>query len=334
MVTMATKRDYLRGARGRAIGFRQGDCRRLSQAGDQVPSRQEPGRRRSHRPLQGGRRGLRGALRRRKAVPLRPLRPRRLSRAPGGGHQFTDVNDIFEAFGDIFGDSAFRRSVRRSRGRRVNKGGDVRADVTLDLLEAARGVTKTVEFERHEVCADCQGSGAKPGSTRREVQLLRRPRPGGPIDRHLPHADHLPRLPRGRLDRSRIPAASAAATGYVLTAREARRADSRRRRRPDARRGSPARASPAPAAARAATATASSRVKEHPLFQREGQHLIVRVPVTYSQAALGATLEVPTLDGREELKIPAGTQSGEVFRLRGGACPARAAARSATCWCR
>jgi molecular chaperone DnaJ len=58
-------------------------------------------------------------------------------------------------------------------------------------------------------------------------------------------------------------------------------------------------------------------VKEHKLFQREGQHLIVRVPITYPQAALGATLEVPTLDGREELSIPPGTQPGDLFKLRG-----------------
>ena len=62
------------------------------------------------------------------------------------------------------------------------------------------------------------------------------------------------------------------------------------------------------------------------LFQREGQHLIVRVPITYSQAALGATIEVPTLDGPHELSVPTGTQSGEVFKLRGRACPVRAAA--------
>jgi molecular chaperone DnaJ len=63
------------------------------------------------------------------------------------------------------------------------------------------------------------------------------------------------------------------------------------------------------------------KVKEHPLFQREGQHLVVRVPITYSQAALGAKVEIPTLDGPHELKVPAGTQSGEVFKLRGKGVP-------------
>jgi molecular chaperone DnaJ len=62
-------------------------------------------------------------------------------------------------------------------------------------------------------------------------------------------------------------------------------------------------------------------VKEHPLFQREGQHLVVRMPITYPQAALGATIEVPTLDGPEEMVIPAGTQPGDLFKLRGRGLP-------------
>jgi molecular chaperone DnaJ len=62
-------------------------------------------------------------------------------------------------------------------------------------------------------------------------------------------------------------------------------------------------------------------VREHSLFRREGQHLICEVPIGYAQAALGATIEVPTLDGREELTIPAGTQHGEIFRIKGRGLP-------------
>jgi molecular chaperone DnaJ len=62
-------------------------------------------------------------------------------------------------------------------------------------------------------------------------------------------------------------------------------------------------------------------VKEHPLFRREGRNLICHVPITYAQAALGATVEVPTITGREELEIPAGTAPGQVFRLRGRGMP-------------
>jgi molecular chaperone DnaJ len=63
------------------------------------------------------------------------------------------------------------------------------------------------------------------------------------------------------------------------------------------------------------------RVKEHPLFAREGTQLMCRIPVTYTQAALGTMLQVPLLKGSEQLEIPAGTQPGEVFRLKGKGMP-------------
>jgi len=63
------------------------------------------------------------------------------------------------------------------------------------------------------------------------------------------------------------------------------------------------------------------RVREHPLFERDGRNLICHVPITYAQAVLGTTLEVPTLEGPENLDVPRGTHSGEVFRLRGRGMP-------------
>jgi molecular chaperone DnaJ len=62
-------------------------------------------------------------------------------------------------------------------------------------------------------------------------------------------------------------------------------------------------------------------VTEHPLFERRGKHVICPVPISYTQAALGATIEVPTLEGREEIEIPAGTQNAEVFKLAGRGMP-------------
>ena len=62
-------------------------------------------------------------------------------------------------------------------------------------------------------------------------------------------------------------------------------------------------------------------IQEHTLFQREGKHLLCQVPITYTQAALGAKIEVPSLDGRESVTIPPGTQSGDAFTLRGKGMP-------------
>jgi molecular chaperone DnaJ len=62
-------------------------------------------------------------------------------------------------------------------------------------------------------------------------------------------------------------------------------------------------------------------VKPHPIFEREGHHLICRVPITYTQAALGAEMEIPLLEGKDTLKVPAGTQPNHVFRLKGKGLP-------------
>jgi molecular chaperone DnaJ len=237
-----------------------------------------------------------------------------------GGRGFTDVNDIFAAFGDIFGDSGFGDLFGGGgRRRRSSRGADVRCDVTLDLMQAARGATVTVEFQRHEICTDCDGSGAKPGSQRTNCTYC-----GG----------------RGQVIQStgifrvqttcpschgsgtviKEPCPTCRAAGFVL--KQVRREvqippgiDDQMRVR------LPGEGEPSPSGGPRGDCYCFITVKEHTLFQRDGQHLIVRMPIAYSQAALGSTLEVPTLDGPTELKIPAGTQSGEVFKLRGKGMP-------------
>ncbi|MEM9588819.1 MAG: DnaJ domain-containing protein, partial [Planctomycetota bacterium] len=86
----------------------------------------------------------------------------------GATHQYNDVGDIFEAFGDLFGDSVFGDLFGGrgggGRGRRVRRGSDLRCDVTLTLEEAARGTNKTIAFRRRVPCKTCDGSGAAAGS--------------------------------------------------------------------------------------------------------------------------------------------------------------------------
>jgi molecular chaperone DnaJ len=232
--------------------------------------------------------------------------------------QFTDVNDIFSAFGDIFGDSAFGDLFGGSR-RRANKGADVRCDVTLNLIEAARGVTKTVEFERHEVCQTCDGTGAKPGSSRARCAYC-----GG--RGQVVQSTGIFRVQttcpscHGAGSIVKDPCINCRASGYVLkkVKREVQippGIDDQMRVR------LPGEGEPSPNGGPRGDCYCFITVKEHSLFQRDGQHLIVRVPVSYSQAALGCKLEVPTLDGPHDLKVPAGTQSGEVFKLRGRGMP-------------
>lgn len=241
---------------------------------------------------------------------------------PGGGSpHFTDVNDIFQAFGDIFGDGMFGDLFGGGRrgGRRVQKGGDVRADVTLDLLEAARGVAKRVKFNRHQRCATCNGSGAKPGSKPETCRYC-----GG--HGQVVQSSGIFRVQttcpscRGAGSVIKNPCEACRGEGYVLTQVEREvnipaGVDDQTRLRITGE------GDPSPGGGPSGDCYCFISVREHPLFHREGQNLICELPITYSQAALGATVEVPTLEGREEMTIPAGTQPGDVLKLRGRGMP-------------
>lgn len=239
---------------------------------------------------------------------------------PGGGSpHFTDVADIFQAFGDIFGENAFGDLFGGRRGGRAPKGADVRCNITLELVEAARGVKKTIEFERHESCEECSGSGVKPGSSRQKCTYC-----GG--RGQIIQSTGIFRVQttcpscHGAGSVIKDPCTGCRGSGYVLK-RVQREVAIPAGIDHDMRVRLAGEGEPSPQGGQRGDCYVFVTVKEHPLFQREGQSLIVRVPITYAQAALGCALEVPTLDGPHELKIPGGTQSGEVFKLRGRGLP-------------
>jgi molecular chaperone DnaJ len=227
-------------------------------------------------------------------------------------HQFHDVEDIFEAFGDIF--SEMFGGPRRG-GRRVRRGADVRADVTLDLEEAAKGITKTVEFNRNKACETCKGLGSKPGSQR---ATCRRCNGHGQIVQSAGILRVQTTCPtcqgagsvitdpcddcRGRSyvqERAKLDVTIPAGIDSGMRVRLAGYGE------------------PSPDGGPPGDCYCFVTVRKHKIFQREGTHLILQMPITYSQAALGAKIEVPTLQGPYELTMPAGTQSGEIFRIRG-----------------
>lgn len=232
-----------------------------------------------------------------------------------GGAHFGDVGDIFSAFGDIFGD-IFGGG---GGGRRARAGRDVRCDVTLTLHEAAEGCTKSIEFQRHETCEDCKGSGAAAGSSRETCAYC---------------AGHGRVIQSAGIVRvqTTCPACGGAGSKIKDPCRTCRGKGQRLRKVvtevkipagvDDGMRvrisgeGEPSTSGGPPG-----DCYCFISVLSHPLFERQGQHLVCRVPITYAQAALGCTLEVPTLNGRGEVKVPAGTQSGDVFRLGGRGMP-------------
>jgi len=239
----------------------------------------------------------------------------------GGAPHFTEVEDIFEAFGDIFSGGLFGDFFGggRRRGRRSRRGADVRVDVTLNLEEAARGVRKTVEFPRSHRCESCHGSGSAPGS---RPEPCRRCGGRGQIVQSAGILRVQTSCPACQGAGSVIsdPCTACRGQGYVAArvrvdvAIPAGIDDGMRVRLPGE-------GEPSPDGGPSGDCYCFVSVRPHRLFQRDGLHLILRLPISYSQAALGATVDVPTLGGKEELTITAGTQPGDVFRLRGRGMP-------------
>jgi molecular chaperone DnaJ len=195
----------------------------------------------------------------------------------------------------------------------------VQCQVTLDLLEAAKGASKVVEFERHVVCETCAGSGAKPGTrpekcsycggNGRVVQSsgffsMQTPCPacrghGRVIREACPACRGHGYVPRHVNRKVEIPAGVDNGTQLRLSGE-----------------GEPSAAGGPPGDCYCAI-----HIKEHPLFHRDGRELVCQVPITYTQASLGTSLRVPTLEGPEEVEVPPGTQPGDVFTLRGRGMP-------------
>ncbi len=240
-----------------------------------------------------------------------------LEGAGGGSPHFHDVGDIFSAFGDIFGD-IFGGGGGRG-GRRVRRGGHVRCDVTLDLFEAASGATKTVQFQRHHKCGTCHGTGARPGT---KPEFCPYCGGKGQVVQSAGVFSMQTTCPSCHGEGAIIkdPCPECRGSGYVL--RKVTRkinvpagVDDQTQLRLHGE------GEPSPDGGPPGDCYCLIRVKKHPLFERQGQHLICQVPLSYAQAALGAMVEVPTLDGREEIKIKPGIQNGDILKLGGRGMP-------------
>jgi len=238
----------------------------------------------------------------------------------GGGVQFGSVNDIFEAFGDIFGGGLFGSLFAGRRRRpRQRRGADVGCETVLTLEEAASGVTQTVSIHRSEICQSCEGSGSSPGSQRSECR-----RCGG--QGQVVQSAGILRVQttcsscQGVGSVITDPCDSCSGNGHVpgqvsVDVKIPPGVDNGNRVR-IAGQGEP-------------SLDGGSRgdcycliyVEEHELFKRDGDFLILEMPITYSQSVLGSTIEVPTLEGLQPLVIPAGTPLGKVFRISGYGMP-------------
>ena len=219
-----------------------------------------------------------------------------------GGSGFEDL------LGSIFG---FGGGEGRSRG---GRGADLEIQIELSFEEAARGITKTLTIPRRELCPDCRGQGGTradcptchgEGQVRQSSGFFTVARTwpkcrgqGSAITKACPKCRGEGRLSEQRKIDVKVPAG----IEEGMRLRMGGEGEAGVRGRGDL--------------------YVLARVRPHPLFHREGPHLLFDYPVPISQAALGAEVEIPTIrDGRVSMKIPAGTQSGTIFRVRGKGLP-------------
>jgi molecular chaperone DnaJ len=223
------------------------------------------------------------------------------------GAGFEDI--IGDLFGDFFGTGRGRGGRGRSR-----RGQDLRYDLELTFEEAAAGCEKTISIPRLASCETCGGNGAKPGTHPRTCPQCRgsgqvRFQQGFfSIAKSCGHCNG-----QGSIIQS--PCATCGGTGVrrrtaQLSIKIPAGVDtgSRLKLRGEGEGGGNG--------GPAGDLYVVLQVRPHPLFAREGNDVVCEVPVSFAQAALGTEIEVPTLDGRHKVKIPAGTQSGHLVRLK------------------
>jgi len=229
----------------------------------------------------------------------------------GGGASFSDI------FGDVFGD------IFGGGGRtRANRGSDLRYTLELDLEEAVRGTTVKIRVPTHVECSSCHATGAEPGT---QAETCGTCHGSGQIRMQQGFFSVQQTCPRcrGAGKIIRTPCKTCHGVGYVeeqktLSVKVPPGVDTGDRIRL-AGEGEPGINGGPPGDLYVQVA-----VREHKIFVRDGKNLYCEVPISFTDAALGGELEVPTLDGRVKLKIPAETQTGKLFRLRGkGVTPVR-----------
>lgn len=239
-------------------------------------------------------------------------------RGPGGGFRGADPRDIFEqmfgggGFGDMFGGGGGQA--------RENDGEDLRVDLKITLEEAAEGVERKIPYRKHVACAKCAGSGAEPGSKK-----SRCPTCGGQgqVVRSNGFFQMRQVCPSCGGQGERIEKPCKPCSGEGRTVAESTVS---LRIPPGVDTGTKLRSSGNGSAGRRGGAAGDLyvyvTVAEHELFERDGDDLACSVPVKFSVAALGGKIVVPKLKGKTNLNIPAGTQGGTIFRLRGEGMPA------------
>ncbi len=243
------------------------------------------------------------------------------------GVHFNNMEDIFSSFGDIFGDFGFgdlfggRGGGQRRRGQR--RGTDQKITIGLTLEEIYQGVTKTIKLKRLEPCDDCHGSGARAGSQPKacpachgtgEVRQVQRSLLGQIVNiQPCYQCKGMGTVISDPCKNCRGEGVVRAASSVDIDIPAGVSIGNYMTKQGQGNYG--------PKGAPPGNLIIYFEEKEHPLFIRDGNDVILQVDLQYTQAVLGINLEVQTLAGKVKLKIPPGIRSGQILRLRGKGLP-------------
>ncbi len=243
---------------------------------------------------------------------------------PGfGGFDFGDMRDPFDIFAEVFGNLGGFGGFGRSGRAGPRRGNDLRTSLEITFEEAAFGAEKDIEVRRQELCSVCDGSGAEPGTSPETCPECR----GTGQTRQVQHTllgsfVNITTCPRcqGKGTVVKSPCEECHGSGRVYANRHIEvnvpaGVDD----------GITIRVSgqgePGELGGPKGNLYITLSVKPHEYFKRRGTDIILEMQINVAQAALGDTVTVPTLDGDREISVPAGTQSGAIFRLRGLGVP-------------
>ncbi len=227
-----------------------------------------------------------------------------------GVHDFNHMNtgDIFSMFSDIFGGG----------GRRRSRGTDLQTEVQLTLAEVAKGTERTIEYTRQDLCDECDGSGSAKGSERKTCstcggygQVEQAGGLGSLFGRVVTNCPHC----QGRGSVIVTPCGACRGSGRASNHREVTVQIPAGIQEGQAVRVR-GEGEPGEDGSTRGDLHCYVRIEPHPFFERHNADLVCRMPISFTQASLGAMVEVPTLSGKADLKIPAGTQHGQLFRLK------------------
>ena len=248
----------------------------------------------------------------------------------GGGFHATNMEDIFSHFGDIFGDDMFgsffgggRSGGRGGRKATGQRGSNLRIKVKLTYEEIAKGVTKTVKVKKHVLCNTCGGSGAKDKGS---VQTCNTCGGSGQVRRvqntFLGQMQTVTTCPTCNGEGTTVTAKCSACKGEGrVFGEETISIDI------------PAGVQEGMQLSMSGKGNAGERggmngdliiqieEEQHPELHRDGLNVAYDLHISFPEATFGSTVEVPTIDGRAKIKVPPGTQSGKIFRLKGKGFP-------------